>query len=734
VDTLETDVVFVGDFRFPGGTSTAIASEITALAQAGYRVALIAVANSFLSKTRSFNPVIAELIDTGAAILAKPGQAVKARLACLHHPAVFETLPLTGLKLFADQAVLIVHHPPFDADGTPEYDVAQIRRVLEAIVPAPVGWAPVGPKVRAQFKSMPNPPPLTETDWVNVVDVDMFGGPRTGTLSGRPVVGRHSRPSPLKWPDTPREMHAAYPVDEDIQVQLMGFDIRSVDGLRDIPSNWDIRPFNSENVDAFLRGIDYFSYFHSSKWVEAFGRSILEAMASGAICLLPHDFEPVFKEGAIYCKPDEVADIVRGYHAEPETYVRQSRIAVDFVRETYSPQVAVARVEERIGAPAKDLPTPATSQALKPRVLYFTSNGIGMGHLTRVLACARRHRDTAEPVVVSMSRAFSVARREGIMAEHVPFFRSSGMPEQTWHETLQTELTEIIGFYRPRVAVLDANVPYKGFINAAQSFPDMWSIWLRRAMWPPDVGAHFLEHEEAFDAVIEPGEIAAAFDRGLTVERRQDSKCVAPIGYLQHGEALDRGAARAVLDLDPERPAVFLQLGSGNNIPLAPLREAIFEKLSRDIQSDPPQIVLGAWQIGTQKLDVPDHVTVLTAFPFARFLHAFDYAVALAGYNTFHENLAAGLPTLFLGNEHPEQDEQWLRASYAEMRGCALAARTGNIYDVLQKLFDLSDPKMQAALRGACKRLPRANGADEAARYIADLAHTRRPLLAPVQT
>ncbi len=726
METLEADVVFVGDFRFPGGTSTGIATEISALSKAGYRVALVACATDFLSKTRSFNVAISDQIDAGNATLAKPGRVVKARLACLHHPAVFETLPSDGLNVIADQAVLVVHHPPLDAHGTPQYNVSKVRKVLDAIVMVPVSWAPVGPKVRAQFSAMSAPPPLTATDWVNTINAEAFGGSRPGTLSGLPVVGRHSRPDPLKWPDTPAEMFAAYPDATDIQVKLMGFDIRPVEGLTRVPTNWELRPFNGEPVETFLQGIDFFSYFHSAQWVEAFGRSIIEAMASGAVCLLPKDFEPLFKEGAIYCKPNEVADIVRRFQASPEDYVKQSRVGMAYVRENFSSDVTVDRVAQRIGPPAQNLPTPVVSPSSKARVLYFTSNGIGMGHLTRVLACARRHRDTVEPIVVSMSRAFGVARREGIMAEFVPFFRSSGMDEQTWHASLRTELTEILRFYQPRVVVLDGNVPYKGLIQACESLPEMWSIWLRRAMWPPDVGTHFLEHEKAFDAVIEPGEYAAMLDRGLTVERRHDNKCVAPIGYLRESEALDRAAARVVLGLDPDRPAVFLQLGSGNNMPLQDVRDAILRKLTTDIQGEKPQIVLGAWQIGEEKLNVPDYVTVLNAFPFARFLQAFDYAVALAGYNTFHENLAAGLPTLFLGNEHPEQDEQWLRASFADLQGCALAARTGNAYEILRKLFELSDPKMQSALRHACKRLPRPNGADEAARYLGELAHTRR--------
>ena len=48
----------------------------------------------------------------------------------------------------------------------------------------------------------------------------------------------------------------------------------------------------------FLEGIDYFVYFHHSQRVEAFGRTIIEAMAAGCVAILPHHFREVFGEGA----------------------------------------------------------------------------------------------------------------------------------------------------------------------------------------------------------------------------------------------------------------------------------------------------------------------------------------------------------------------------------------------------------------------------------------------------
>lgn len=63
---------------------------------------------------------------------------------------------------------------------------------------------------------------LQEHAWVNVVDVDHWWLDRRGRdRSGRPVVGRHSRPSPQKWP-LGVEREAAYPSDGRWDIRVVG--------------------------------------------------------------------------------------------------------------------------------------------------------------------------------------------------------------------------------------------------------------------------------------------------------------------------------------------------------------------------------------------------------------------------------------------------------------------------------------------------------------------------------
>lgn len=716
----EYDVVMIGDFRFPGGTSTAVASEIDALSAAGYRIGLLPFASRILNRARAFHPLIAAALASGRASLVPFAGPTRAGLVVLHHPQVFGSYPVRPWNLSADASVLVVHHPPVDAQGRPLYDWAAIDRTVRTTL-GPTFWAPVGPKVRAAFAGLADRPPLLERDWVNTLDAAAWRGNRTGLVGDRPVIGRHSRPDKLKWPETAEAMRMAYPDDPRLSVRLMGYEGHLDAALGQRPPNWEVLPFDAEPVPEFLRRLDFFVYYHHPDWIEAFGRAILEAMATGAVPVLPPDFEPVFGDGAVYAEIGAVRETVLSHAGDPAAFRESSRAAEALVARRYDARVAVDRVQNLIGAPVA---RPPARPRRKPRALFFTSNGVGMGHLVRSLGVARRLKDRLDPAIVTLSKAFAVAEADGIHAEYLPFSRHIDLDVREWNVHLAAEMTEILAFHQPEVLIFDGNVPYQGLLDAKARFPQLWSVWMRRGMWAPDSGKDIITREDKFDAVIEPGELAAPFDRGLTRDRRDRTRLVAPMRYLREGEALGRVEARLSLGIPPDCTAVLLQLGSGNNFD----RDLALGLLLRRLAAEPEvRVYYATWRIEHNAARLPPGVERLTLFPYARYLAAFDVAFAAAGYNTFHENIFAALPTVFVPNESPEQDEQLRRGQYAELCGIGRVARASVPQEVARIAGELLDPDARLAIAEACRALDPENGADAAADFIAELAFTRRP-------
>ena len=721
---MQFDIVTIGDFRFPGGTSTSIASETAILAKAGYKIGLISTAGSVLKYPHPINPEIRAVLDKGYAGLIPQGQYAEARLCLLHHPQVFQQWPLQPWNIKADKTLLITHHPLLDGEEAPFYDWTKTDIVVQDMF-GDVSWAPVGPKVRAQFTRVANPPPLHPQDWTNVLEIDDWRLPRDGFMGARPVVGRHSRPDPLKWPEDRETFLQAYPPDRQFDVKLMGFGPELSDVIGHTPENWVTLPFNAMPPKDFLASLDFFVYFHHPRWVEAYGRSILEAMATGAVTILPPHFEPLFGRGAIYAEAKDVAETLKSLHTDPQKYVAQSARGVAVAKEIAGPDVLINRVSQLIGPPAKSkkLAKPATVR--RPKIMFFTSNGVGMGHLTRSLAVARRLPDSVEPVFLTLSKAFGLVQREGIHAEYLPFHKATGTHNEEWNIHLGQEIREALAFHKPTTFVFDGNVPYGGMLQAFAEFPAIWKVWMRRGMWSPGSGEDIIPREAAFQAVIEPRDIADKWDKGVTQKFTSKTYPVAPIRYLRSSEMLSREAARKEIGLPETGLAVLMQLGSGNNYDMSRIRSHI---LARLLAEPNLHIVSADWLIGERTADLPDKIIRLQEYPLSRLFNAFDFSIGAAGYNSFHEVINAGLPTLFVPNQSPEQDEQIVRARYATLKGLARVAPSSDLHQANAGLADLLDTDIRTKIRDTCLDFTHTNGASEAARYLAELSLTRRQI------
>jgi hypothetical protein len=716
------DVVAISDFRFPGGTSSAVVEELRGQAAAGYRTGLIQLKGPVLKYPHPVHPGIRRCLDEGIADLLDPDAVTAARLVLVQHPSLFTYLPRRTLRIEAEARLLIVRHPPFDGVGQPSYDCAAIHRNAEVVLGGEVLWAPVGPAVREQLAALDEPPPLFHLDWHGVIDPGPWRVARAGPLEARPVIGRHSRPDALKWPDDRDTTFAAYPDDPSFIVRILGGGPFLREFVGAYPRNWEVRPFNAMPPERFLSTIDFFVYFHHSRWVEAFGRTIIEAMASGAVTILPPHFETLFGNGALYAQPDEVRELARRLHADRRAFVRQSRRGSALVGRRFGPAAHVERLRGLIGRPRRSARAVSIPRR-KRRILFVTSNGVGIGHLTRMLAVAHRCPQPLEPVFLTLSQAIRIVREQGFLAEYLPFHALLDCDVQHWNQCLREEISELIGFYDPHVLVLDGNVPYQGLIDALRDNPDVWSIWCRRGMWQPGRGKEVIAREQHFDAVVEPRDLAGGFDRGLTAQSRSRTRVVDPIRLLDGDDLLSRRQARKALGIAPARPAVLLQLGAGNNYDYGVLRRSAIALLKERYDAD---VSVAEWPIAEQPLELPEGVRAISAYPLSRYARAFDLVISAAGYNSFHELLLAGVPAIFVPNEHPQQDDQLARARFVEHHELGACVRVREVYRLGACIERLLAPGERRRIARRCARLERGNGALELAGLIEEMAYSRK--------
>lgn len=365
----------------------------------------------------------------------------------------------------------------------------------------------------------------------------------------------------------------------------------------------------------------------------------------------------------------------------------------------------------------------------RARVLFLSPNGVGMGHLTRQLAIARHLPPAVLPIFVSMSQAVGVVERFGFASEYVPGPRALGVDPARWAPDFTQRLLDIITFYDARAVIFDGNHPYQALLDARQHVRERPFIWLRRGLWRGEVGHAIVAREDDFDLVVEPDDFARTMDVGVTSESRVALR-VPPITLLVKDDLLPRDEAREALMIPRDSFAVLIQLGSGANFDVSEIRDVALDECAR-IRGCRVRVV--TWLIsherGGDNLGRGSSVRGLRGYPLARFARAFDVGISAAGYNSFHELLQLGLPTIFVPNENPMMDEQEARALYADRMGLGLCVRAHDGDRMIWALRALREPARRLMIEERRRLLPSANGARNVAALVALHAlslHARR--------
>jgi glycosyltransferase involved in cell wall biosynthesis len=617
------DVAILSDLRYPGGTSASIVAEVRAQAAAGLSTVLMHVPSPHLKRPRPFQAGIAECLRERLADLADDGAPVSARLLVVRQPRIFTKDLPAAPPVQADRTVMVVNQPPGDADE-PEryYRFADVRARVERYFGPDLEWAPISTPVREQIRRIAPDQPLAD-DWHEVIDVALWESGRERPGTGVPVIGRHGRPDPVKWPRDPEDLLRAYPETDDIRVRILGGGEIAVQRLGRRPSTWDIVEFGRESPRDFLATLDYFVYFHDTGWVEAFGRSIVEAMAAGVPVILGPQFGSIFGDAALYTDPAGVRELVHALHGDPARYRAVVERARRFIAERFGPESHVARLGVTPSGAPRAVAAKAGSVAERRRVLFLTED------LDRTLAIVPHLPRDIEAVVATGSERLTEAHAAGLLTEYVPSAEALGVPPARWADLLRRRVGHLVALHRPAAVVVDG-LPHDGILAATADHPDVCWLWIREGMWRRDAGTEWIGRGGAFDAILEPGEFAANGDEGLTTRHR---------------------------------------------------------------------------------------AAVTTVPPITRTRPAADLAVAAADYATYHELLAARVPTVFIPDQRSTLHDELARARFAAAAGVALVVDDPARLD--DRLAEAGRPEVRAALVRRCAEVAFPNGAAEAAAWIA---------------
>jgi hypothetical protein len=143
---------------------------------------------------------------------------------------------------------------------------------------------------------------------------------------------------------------------------------------------------------------------------------------------------------------------------------------------------------------------------LSDRILFTTSNGTGLGHLTRSMAIAKRLGPDLEPLFITLSAAAPVVEQMGFAVEYLASYATPASGnDYRWSRRLRARLRAAIAEIEPRVIVFDGTHPYEALLGALPA--QTTAVWCRRPLWKRGSSRVPLGRAGAFDAVL-AGDVA----------------------------------------------------------------------------------------------------------------------------------------------------------------------------------------------------------------------------------
>ena len=356
-------------------------------------------------------------------------------------------------------------------------------------------------------------------------------------------------------------------------------------------------------------------------------------------------------------------------------------------------------------------------------ILFMVTNGAGLGHLTRSMAIARRIarlEPEQEIIFITTSAAINLLHRENFEAYHIPS-RSSLSSEMTaaqWGKMLLASLNQLFALYNINTVIFDGAYPYAPFVRSITSHAGLEKIWVKRGSDKPEAVEARLQLEKHFDHIILPGEAGAPLPAG-------DSRHIGvnPIVYIDKEELLTREQVRTLFKIPDGALFVYLQLGAGYGYDLNSRLSCVIEVLR---EKGNIMVAIGESPIGDPLQLYEEDIIVIKDYPNSRYFSGFDYVISACGYNTFHELMYFGIPTLFLPTAETGVDDQLSRARLGERAGVAVVVDSFDKEKIRQAVDRLSDPEENRRMRANASNISFLNGADDAARSILALSKQAR--------
>lgn len=423
-------------------------------------------------------------------------------------------------------------------------------------------------------------------------------------------------------------------------------------------------------------------------------------------------FRAAYKE-----KTKDMAKI-GGHIAAAESRVTKTieKARKDTSRHEYHQEQSLIRIERAMGSLrfAGKIGNDGAQSSKSVQIMFITSNGAGLGHITRLLAIADELPDHISNEVLTLSLAYRKVRQSGTAIHYFPSSEAADVEPGKWNRIFADYLIDLFTKKRPRLIVFDGTWVYQALTDVCRAM-NLPIVWVQRGLWKNEVDQTSSQRHSAIevaDYVLVPGDYSSTetVEAGPGIEPIY----VDPIVRGSKSAGLSRAEACFELGLDSTRRYVLINLGGGSlGMPESFIQSVIEVIHQTNTELHPVRLASPLSHVAATS---QNSWTTISAYPVMKYAAAFDFIIAAGGYNSVQEIASNSLPSILIPNRATKTDDQVRRvAGMAEQGYCLLGEDRTSLSISVKRLSSVREREQISA---RLERLRDANGAVQAAAMI----------------
>lgn len=310
-----------------------------------------------------------------------------------------------------------------------------------------------------------------------------------------------------------------------------------------------------------------------------------------------------------------------------------------------------------------------------PTMVVVVPNGIGLGHVTRMMSIGMELRKARGYRVIfwCFSRAAAIVQAAGFEVVLRQTFGHIDAHPPDWRWWERVEFAKLLRDVRPDIVSYDGGSFDRFLINAMRT-PGCGKnavLWVRRGMMSAGTPESVLNPEQFSDLVLEPGDLAVEVDKGPTRVGRAEyqgfceSLVVPSVTLRPYLNSYSRAEARKRLGLKRWGRYCLMSLGGafGN-------WDELLWTVTENARKNGVTLVWAQSPLSPPPDSSKADTVIRQIYPLGPYLSAFDGVISATGYNSFHELLINyDKPVLLAPTNLDRIDDQIARASYAGDQG-----------------------------------------------------------------